>query len=277
MSEFSIEQIRDYWHQQVVKHKQSHAASWSDKPAVDLEVREILQRLEPGDLVLDAGCANGYSTIQFALKKETRVLGLDYLPSMIEQAVQLLEQVKDKLCGTASFEVGNVMSLNQPDNLFDKVLVKRVITNLGEYEQQRKGMAECIRVLKPGGLLLLSDATRQGWEKLNKFREEWHLPAIPMPAFNNYLDREQVIKDLSVDLDLVETTNFASTYFIGTRVLKPLLVRALGLDIDIFDPHMEWNRWFAQLPAWGDYGTQELFVFRKKSSDMSHDAQQHRL
>jgi hypothetical protein len=26
---------------------------------------------------------------------------------------------------------------------------------------------------------------------------------------------------------------------------------------------MEWNRWFAQLPAWGDYGTQKLFVFRK--------------
>ena len=26
----------------------------------------------------------------------------------------------------------------------------------------------------------------------------------------------------------------------------------------------EWNRWFAQIPAAGDYGTQKLFVFRKR-------------
>ena len=26
---------------------------------------------------------------------------------------------------------------------------------------------------------------------------------------------------------------------------------------------MEWNRWFAQLPAAGDYGTQKLMIFRK--------------
>jgi hypothetical protein len=183
---------------------------------------------------------------------------------MIEQASQLLEQMKSKLRGSVSFEVGSVMSIKQPDNTFEKVLVKRVITNLGEYKLQQEGLAECIRVIKPGGLLLLSDATLQGWKNLNKFRKEWQLSEIPMPSFNNYLDREQVIKDLAPHTDLVETAHFSSTYFVGTRVLKPLLVKALGTDIDAFDPQMEWNHWFAQMPAWGDYGTQELFVFKKK-------------
>jgi len=62
----------------------------------------------------------------------------------------------------------------------------------------------------------------------------------------------------------MEMVNFSSTYYIGTRVLKPLLIKALSADIDVADPDMEWNRWFAQLPAWGDYGTQELFIFKKR-------------
>jgi hypothetical protein len=63
---------------------------------------------------------------------------------------------------------------------------------------------------------------------------------------------------------LLELVNFASTYYVGTRVLKPLLNQALGGLVDVADPKMEWNRWFAQLPAAGDYGTQKLFVFQKK-------------
>jgi hypothetical protein len=47
-------------------------------------------------------------------------------------------------------------------------------------------------------------------------------------------------------------------------VLKPLLARATGLNVDAADPLMEWNRWFASLPPAGDYGTQKLFVFRKR-------------
>ena len=118
-------------------------------------------------------------------------------------------------------------------------------------------------VLKSGGLLLLSEATLQGWQQLNRFRQEWALPEIPMPPFNQYLDQEQVVEALSSDLQLIEITNFSSTYYVGTRVLKPLLIQALGVKIDVAEPNMEWNRWFAQLPPWGDYGTQKLFVFRK--------------
>jgi hypothetical protein len=52
---------------------------------------------------------------------------------------------------------------------------------------------------------------------------------------------------------------------VGTRVVKPLLARALGGEVDVADPKMHWNRWCSELPAAGDYGTQKLFVFRKKS------------
>jgi hypothetical protein len=118
-------------------------------------------------------------------------------------------------------------------------------------------------VLRPGGLLLLSEATLQGWRKLNSFRAEWGLEEIPMPAFNLYLDQEAVKAAIAPGLEVVTISDFSSTYFVGTRVLKPLLARALAQDIDVADPSMEWNRWLASLPAWGDYGTQRLFVLRK--------------
>ena len=66
------------------------------------------------------------------------------------------------------------------------------------------------------------------------------------------------------ELELLELVNFASTYFVGTRVLKPLLAQALGGKMDPANPNAEWNRWFSMLPACGDYGTQKLFVFRKR-------------
>jgi hypothetical protein len=100
-------------------------------------------------------------------------------------------------------------------------------------------------------------------ERLNRLRAEWGLPDIPMPPFNEYLDQEKVIAELSGNMRLVEISNFASTYYVGTRVLKPLLRQATNAPVDVADPGSEWNRWFSALPAAGDYGTQKLFVFEK--------------
>ena len=103
----------------------------------------------------------------------------------------------------------------------------------------------------------------QGWRRLNALRAEWGLEDIPMPPFNEYLDQDQVIAAVRGEAELVELSNFASTYYIGTRVFKPLLAQATHAPVSVADPNAEWNRWFSQLPPAGDYGTQKLFVFRK--------------
>ncbi len=260
---FTLEQIRHFWTEHALKHGQSPAASWSDQMAIEMEIREILRRLEDGDQVLDIGCGNGYSTVQFAAQKRIDIRGIDYIPEMIEQARFRLGQVASHLSGKVEFNVGNITDLKEPTERYDKVIGIRVIINLGEWNRQLIGLRECIRVLKQGGILLLSEATLQGWQQMNRFRGEWGLPDIPMPPFNQYLNQEQVIKAVESDLRLMEISNFSSTYYVGTRVLKPLLIRALGVDIDVGDPNMEWNRWLSELPPWGDYGVQKLFVFKK--------------
>jgi SAM-dependent methyltransferase len=169
-----------------------------------------------------------------------------------------------QLPGEVEFAVGDITALQEPSDCFDKAIVTRVVINLGSWELQLQGLHECCRVLKPGGILLLSEASLQGWQALNRFRNEWGLPDIPMPSFNSYLDEQALVEGLSAKMELVETVNFSSTYYIGTRLFKPLLAQVLATDIAVADPEMEWNRFFSQLPSWGDYGTQKLFVFRKK-------------
>ena len=260
----SPEEIRNFWMQNVLKHGQSPAASWSDQMAIELEIREIAKRLEDGDRVLDIGCGNGYSTAQFAAQKRIHIRGIDYIPEMIEQARLRLGQVASQLLGKVEFDVGDITDLKEPTEAYDKVIGIRIIINLIEWSQQLTGLRECVRVLKRGGIFLLSEATLQGWQRLNRFRREWGLSDIPMPPFNQYLDEEQVINVLSGNLECIEIANFSSTYYVGTRILKPLLIQVLETRIDVANPDMEWNRWFAQLPSWGNYGVQKLFVFRKK-------------
>jgi len=264
--QFTLEQIREFWTNQAITEGQSPRVSWSDVSVIDMEIREILKFLADGDRVLDVGSATGYSTVQFAANKTISIRGLDYVPEMVEQARKRLEDLDVVLKGTAEFDVGDITQLNEPSDHYDKVVVVRVIINLKDWSRQELGLSECARVLKPGGLLLLSEATIQGWNQLNRFRNEWGLSDIPMPPFNQYLDQDRVVDAVSSQLELVEVLNFSSSYFVGTRVFKPLICKALGMEDKVADPDLQWNRWFSQMPAWGDYGVQKLFVLRKLST-----------
>lgn len=262
-AKYSNGQIADYWRGQAQLYGQSPSASWSDHYVIELEIDQITQRLTDGDLVLDLGCANGYSSIRFASARSIRVRAIDYIPEMIEQARLRADNIKH-LKGRIEFGVGDITALTEQSSSFDKVIAIRVFINLGAWERQLQALHECIRVLRPGGVLLLSEATIQGWNRLNCFREEWGLEAIPMPDFNLYLDEDKLIAAASEDLELVEICNFASSYYVGIRLIKPLLARASGAPIDISNPLCEWNRWCSRWAPSGDYGTQKLFVFKRR-------------
>lgn len=259
-----LKAVRSHWTQQAIDYGLSSSASWSDHCVIEMEIREITSHLSTGDNVLDIGCANGFSTVQYAAQKKIKILGLDYISEMVELAKQRLQTLSLPLLGTIEFRTGDIMKLKEQDSIYDKVICTRVLINLGDWDNQCNGLNETIRVLKPGGKLLLSEATLQGWSQINKFRREWKLPDIPIPAFNQYLDENQLILETSKRCTLIDIKNFASTYYVGTRVLKPLLAKALNIDIDVADPKMDFNKWFSNLPSWGDFGTQKLFIFEKR-------------
>jgi ubiquinone/menaquinone biosynthesis C-methylase UbiE len=257
--------IQRFWTDQAAAHGLSPSASWSDTSVIQMEIREMLRFLDDGDKVLDLGCANGFSTVAFAAQKRIHIKGIDYIPGMIRQARLRLAAQRPGIRSRVQFAVGDVMHLGRhAAETYDKVISTRVLINLGEWSRQRRALRQWIGLLKPGGLLLLSEATRDGWKRLNDFRREWGLTAIPEPAFNNYIDERAVARALAPRLSLVEVSNFASTYYVGTRVLKPLIARALNMEEIVANPAMHWNHWFSSLPACGVYGVQKLLVFQRR-------------
>lgn len=259
-----LEEIRAYWVEQARRHGSSHAATWSDRHAIQLEIREILAHLRDGQRVLDCGCGNGYSDARYATERDIALTGIDYVPEMIAAATKTRDRLADDVRRRLKFRVGDVTDLEFEDGSFDVVICTRVIINLGSWEAQRRGLAECVRAVAPGGLFLLSEATVGGWSRINGLRAEWGLSDIPMPPFNLYLDEDAVADALADVATLEHISNFSSTYFLVTRFLKPLLAHAIGGGVDVADPESELNRLAASAPVVGDYGTQKLLVFRRR-------------
>jgi ubiquinone/menaquinone biosynthesis C-methylase UbiE len=255
-------EIREFWAEQALLHGESPAASWSDHRLIDLEIAAIGARIRPGERVLDAGCANGYSSARYAALGAT-VVGVDYTSAMIENAESRRRALPADVAERLEFAVGDITALDFADASFDTVVSTRVIINLPSWDEQVRALRECARVLRPGGLFLLSEATEQGWNRLNTLRREWGFTDIPMPPFNHYLDEERVKEAIAGALDIEAISDFASSYYVATRLLKPLLAARTEVQVDVADPDAEFNRWAATLQPAGDYGTQKLFVLRR--------------
>jgi SAM-dependent methyltransferase len=256
------EEIKKFWSEQARIHGESPSASWSDHRVIELEIDAIGACLEPGDRLLDAGCANGYSSARYAALG-ARTVGIDYVPEMVKLADSRRKTLAPDVAERLEFRIGDITSLEFEDGSFDTVVSTRVIINLPVWSDQLQGLRECGRVLRHGGVLLLSEATEQGWQRLNTLRREWGLEDIPMPPFNLYLDQKRLLEAVAGDFAVEDVVDFASSYYVATRVLKPLLASRAEVAVDVADPDAEFNRWAAALPPAGDYGTQKLFILRR--------------
>lgn len=104
----------------------------------------LLRRDVPGgSRVLDLGCAFGYGTARIARYYDTD--GLDASPDYIHRA--------ERNASNARFTLGVAERLPYPDAHFDAVVLLDVLEHVAD---ERAVVAEIARVLRPGGLLVVS-------------------------------------------------------------------------------------------------------------------------
>lgn len=125
-------------------------------PAVDtwkfiqrkLRVEELLATEKPGRL-LDAGCGTGVMAPVF-LKRGWEFVGVDVAPKMIDYARQ-------RFAGqpTTQFHAGTLEALKFPASSFDAVMAMGLLEYLND-EELRSAVREMARLLKPGGVLVVS-------------------------------------------------------------------------------------------------------------------------
>ncbi len=254
-----LEPIRQHWEQRGRKYGLSPSASWVDETMLHREGEVLSGFLKEGDRVLDAGCANGYTTIQLARMKNIRITGVDYAPSMIDHANLNLNRA-GPLNGAASFRVGNFLNLDFPDNTFDKVITKRCLINLGSLEHQKSALLEAHRVLKPGGLFLISEVSVQSAYSLNRLRQKFGLEIMTPLWHNCYVDEEDLLSFAEPHFDLKKIKRFSSSYYVMTWAIYPFFVRSGRRN------YRSWyHRLSAALPQLGDYGLQKLYVLQKRA------------
>ena len=100
--------------------------------------------------ILDVGCGAGFFSIILS-QCGMRMTGIDLTPEMIEEAKALAAAEKVD----ASFLVMDAEKLEFEANSFDAVIARNVTWNL---PHPQKAYEEWVRVLKPGGVLINSDA-----------------------------------------------------------------------------------------------------------------------
>jgi arsenite methyltransferase len=112
-------------------------------------------RIEAGETILDVGCGAGIDCVLAARRTgpSGRVIGLDFLPEMLERTAAAAAEAGLDNIETLEAEME---AIPLPDESVDHVISNGVI-NLSA--RKRRVLAECSRVLKPRGKFSVSDLT----------------------------------------------------------------------------------------------------------------------
>lgn len=105
-----------------------------------------------GRRVLDIGCGIGGPAFALVRKYGAEVTGIDLEPQLIARATKRAEELG--LSDRTEFRTVTLGDLPFPDRSFDLVFTSGALT---QTEDKASIAAECLRVLKPGGMLTCYD------------------------------------------------------------------------------------------------------------------------
>lgn len=112
-----------------------------------------LGSIREGDAVLDVGCGGGVDTMVAAMMAGPTgsAKGIDSTPEMLERAERNLTRAG---LTNVTFQQASGESLPFPDASFDVVISNGVFNLIPD---KQKALLEALRVLKPGGRLMIAD------------------------------------------------------------------------------------------------------------------------
>jgi len=251
--------IKEFWDNQANYFKTSHSASWGDKFAIDLEIENISKYIKEGSNVLDVGCANGYSTFRQLETKLNHITGIDFSEPMIRYAN---EQKKEAGIKNIDFFIGDIRNIQYADDSFDMTYTTRVLINLPNWQEQIKGIEECLRVTKRGGIVIFSEAFYEPLVLLNTLRALKYLSPLEEHDFNRYLKKKKLENYLSERNYKFEMVDFSSVYYLGSRFLRDLVTK-----IDDYPGYTNpINKIFYEIEkdfSGGGFGIQAAYIIEK--------------
>jgi SAM-dependent methyltransferase len=178
---------------------------------------EDLVEPQSGDRVLDLGCAAGAIT-DFLSGFGCEVVGVDSEPRAIEHARSLFPDYR--------FEQADVAELPFPDGSFEKAVAADLVEHLPD-ETFRAMLAECRRVLVPGGTLSLY--TPNPSHLIERLKER-NLVLAQNPTHIGLRTSRQIAAELADGGYVVERNEWRRSFFRGLRSVE----RVAGPRLDLF-------------------------------------------
>ena len=139
-----------------------------------------LDKLPSGTTVLDVGCGIGGSSRMLAREYGFSVTGVTLSPQQVRRAQELTSPEV-----SARFQVDDALALSFPDASFDVVWSVEAGPHMPDKAQFAR---ELMRVLKPGGILVVADWNQRDdrqvplnwWEKpvMRQLLDQWSHPAF---------------------------------------------------------------------------------------------------
>ena len=168
-----------------------------------------LDQLLPGTTVLDVGCGIGGSSRILARDYGFAVTGVTISPQQVRRAQELTPQGLN-----AGFRVDDAMALSYPDASFDVVWS----VEAGPHMPDKAIFArELLRVLKPGGVLVVADWNQRDdrqiplnfWERpvMRQLLDQWSHPAFSsIEGFSELLEATGLVEGEVVTADWTRET-----------------------------------------------------------------------
>ncbi len=187
---FNSNEMAKFWtHEAPTYESQRHGKA--AYPMQEIRLSYILDLLgdEPKKH-LDVGCGPGYMLIPL-IKKGWDVTGTDISDEMLERARKNIEEAGCDV-SKAPLSKGNIEDLKFEDNSFDSIVCEGVVEYL---KDDTKALSELQRVLKPGGVLVITIRNRlclfRLWDALKPARSaiKAGLARIGLCGGKAYLDK----------------------------------------------------------------------------------------
>jgi cyclopropane fatty-acyl-phospholipid synthase-like methyltransferase len=190
-------------------------------------------RLDPGNEVLDVGCGTGAPACHLAATKGVTVTGITTSRVGVAEAEARARSagVSDRV----SFAVADGMANGMPDASYDRTWVMESSHLMPDREAL---VAECARVLRPGGRFVLCDIIRRRdlpFMEVRRLRKEFGLlrdvfgeaRMEPLAHYRGLAEAHDLVVDVEEDLTAATRPTF-DRWQQNAEEHRPAVVEALG-------------------------------------------------
>ena len=138
---------------------------------------EFLAEMPRGASILEVGCGGGHLATEILPRRpDLDFTGLDLSHEQIARAKKRTRNSP----GNPRFVQGSALELPFDKDSFDGLFS---VASIKHWPDQRLGVSECVRVLRPGGVLLIAEADRScTLEDARNFVSQWRIPAALRPV-----------------------------------------------------------------------------------------------